>query len=148
FYYDAPSRARFNAFVDAFFNEVAARQIPNVILDVRGNGGGDPYCGAYLFRKLIDRALPYFTSDTAFYPDLKPALAPASNAFHGALYVLVDGGCFSTTGHFVSLLRYHGIGRFIGEETGGSFACTSNLLSTTLGRTHLRLSYATSTFTT
>lgn len=147
-YYDAAGHTRFFAFVDNFFNEVAARRIQNVILDLRGNGGGDPYCGSYLFQRLIDRAQPYFASYSPFYADLRGPLAPAANAFTGPLAVLIDGGCFSTTGHFSSLLKYHHIGRFVGEETGGSFACTAANQSVTLIYTQLRFSYSTNTFTT
>ncbi|ACB76937.1 S41 family peptidase [Opitutus terrae] len=147
-YYDAAGHTRFFAFIDNFFNEVAARRIQNVILDLRGNGGGDPYCGSYLFQRLIDRARSYFASTSPFYTDLRVPLAPAANAFTGSLAVLIDGGCFSTTGHFSSLLSYHRIGRFIGEETGGSFACTAANQSVTLVYTQLRFSYSTNTFTT
>ena len=34
-----------------------------------------------------------------------------------------DGGGASTTGHLCSLLKYNKIGTFIGEETGGTYAC-------------------------
>src|SRR5690606_18503564 len=70
------------------------------------------------------------------------------NRFRGRLVTLIDGGVFSTNGHFVSLLKYHDIGTLVGEESGGSFTTTSNNLTTTLGRTGLRFSYATNTFTT
>ncbi len=64
------------------------------------------------------------------------------------LYTLIDGGCFSTTGHLCSLLRYHGIGIFIGEETAGSFACTDARSHAILGHTGLILRVSTRTYTT
>ncbi|HVU22983.1 MAG TPA: S41 family peptidase [Opitutus sp.] len=145
-FYDATGHTRFFRFVDDFFSTVAQRHIANVILDLRGNGGGDPYCGAYLFQRLISRGWPYFNATTPYYPSLQLDQAPAANAFTGSLFVLIDGGCFSTTGHFTSLLKYHGIGRFIGTETGGSFACTANTRLATLLHTALRFTYATDTF--
>lgn len=147
-FYDAAGHARFNAFIDQFFNVVAARQRPSVILDLRGNGGGDPYCGAYLVSHLLRDPQPYFAATTPYYPDLRPAQSPAANAFRGPVYVLIDGGCFSTTGHVVSLLKYHQLCQFIGDETGGSYVCTAATQDVTLGRTQLRLRYATTAFAT
>jgi hypothetical protein len=73
----------------------------------------------------------FFDAGTPGYPELR-LIKPARNKFSGTMYVLIDGGCFSTTGHLCSLLRYHGIGTFIGEETAGSFACTDNRTAITL----------------
>jgi C-terminal processing protease CtpA/Prc len=39
------------------------------------------------------------------------------------LIVLADGGCYSTTEHFCALLKTHTNGIFIGDETGGFYAC-------------------------
>jgi hypothetical protein len=47
----------------------------------------------------------------------------AENLFTGKLFILIDGGCFSTTGHLCALLKYHEVGVFLGTETGGSYAC-------------------------
>lgn len=147
-FYKPEERARFRRFIGEFFAELAMRKIPSLILDLRGNGGGDPYCGADLFAHLIDRPLVYFAESGAYYPELKLRLPPAANAFTGRLILLIDGGVFSTTGHVCSLLKYHRIGTFLGEETGGSFACTANSHSEVLEHTRLRLSNATTVFRT
>jgi C-terminal processing protease CtpA/Prc len=91
-----------------------------------------------LFKRLISRQSASFSADTPGYSDLK-TLTPAPNQFTGRLYLLIDSGCFSTTGHLCSLLRYHGIGTFIGEETAGSYSCTDNSKDITLSRTGLVL---------
>ena len=44
-------------------------------------------------------------------------------SFKGKIYVLIDGGCFSTTGHMTSLLKHHKFATFIGQETGGTYTC-------------------------
>ncbi len=43
-----------------------------------------------------------------------------SNYYKGKLSVLINGGCFSTAGHFLALLRAYKIGTFYGECTQGS----------------------------
>jgi hypothetical protein len=37
----------------------------------------------------------------------------------------MDGRCFSTNGHFCSLLKYHQIGSIVGTESGGAFTCNA-----------------------
>ncbi|MEQ1554672.1 MAG: S41 family peptidase [Ferruginibacter sp.] len=42
------------------------------------------------------------------------------NYYKGNISVLINGGCFSTTGHFLSLLREHKMGTIYGEYSQGS----------------------------
>ena len=42
------------------------------------------------------------------------------NYYKGKISVLIDGGCFSTTGHLLALLRDHKIGTFYGEYSQGN----------------------------
>ncbi|MBK7816331.1 MAG: hypothetical protein IPJ60_01535 [Sphingobacteriaceae bacterium] len=41
--------------------------------------------------------------------------------FKGNIYVLINGGCFSTTCEFLSVLHYNTKAIFIGEESGGGY---------------------------
>lgn len=43
-----------------------------------------------------------------------------SNYYKGKINVLINGGCFSTTGHLLALLREYKIGKFYGEYSQGS----------------------------
>lgn len=43
-----------------------------------------------------------------------------ANYFRGNVSVLIDGACFSTTGHFLALLKEHNIGQIYGEYSQGS----------------------------
>jgi hypothetical protein len=126
--------------VDSFFATLAARHVGSLILDLRGNDGGDPYSAAYLLGYLLREPFRYFSPRSTFlHGDLKSLQPVHENRFRGDLYVLVDGGCCSTTGHFCSLLRSHGIGTFIGTYTGGSFACNGGYKEPTLRHTRIQL---------
>jgi len=110
--------------LDDFFGQLSKTDINNLILDLRGNDGGNPYGTAHLLRYFIDKPTQYFSYRSApIYDDLKRELQPFDNRFSGYIYALIDGGCFSTTGHFCSLLKYHNLATFIGGETGGSYIC-------------------------
>ncbi len=127
----------FRSFLDSTFTTIKNENIKHLILDLRGNDGGDPFCAAPLFSYLESEPLPYFAEPYGKYSELAEPVAVAENRFTGSLYVLIDSRCFSTNGHFCSLLKYHGIGTLIGTETGASFVC--NAATETWNLTHSRL---------
>lgn len=43
-----------------------------------------------------------------------------ANFYKGRISVLINGGCFSTTGHLLSLMRAYKVGKFYGEYSQGS----------------------------
>jgi hypothetical protein len=138
---------RFANMMDEFFSHLSHRNIKSLILDMRGNDGGDPYSSAYLLSFLIGKPFRYFGQLSTFlYGDLKDFQPIPDNPFSGDLYVLVDGGCYSTTGHFCSLLKYHSVGTFIGVETGGSYACNGGYKEFALKNTGINLLLPHTTF--
>lgn len=114
--------------VEPFFDQLAERGISNLIIDFRRNSGGDPYEGDFLLRYLLPEPYQYLAGDIPFqYLKLRSEKSPISeNAFSGNLYVLIDGGCFSTTGHVLSLIKENSNAVIIGQESGGGFVCNGN----------------------
>lgn len=51
---------------------------------------------------------------------------PQKHPFKGELITLTDPACFSSTGHFVALLKYNHTGRIFGECTQGNYHCSSS----------------------
>jgi len=128
----------YKTFIDDFFAKVKQDQIENVVIDVRDNSGGDPNVAAHLLSCLEKTEVPYFDEKSgSYYPHLMKPVPFADNRFSGKLYVLMNGNCFSTTGHFLALLKYHGIGTLIGEESGASFACSDASVTVNLPHTNL-----------
>lgn len=129
----------FKSFVDSSLAKVRAAGIEDLILDLRGNAGGDPWCTTHLLSYLIREPVPYFAKEYGPYAPLAKPLARAARPYEGRLYVLTDGNCFSSTGHFCSLLKHHRIGAFVGEETGGGHACNDGSKTVELRHTRVRL---------
>jgi hypothetical protein len=134
--------------VGDFFARLTNTGTGALILDVRGNDGGDPYCSSFVASHLIDRPIRYFVPGTVAYNDLVNPIPVPRHVFTGELYVLTDGWCFSSTGHLLSLLHCHRRGIFISEETGGSGTCTDASKEHVLKHTGLRLNLPRRTFTT
>ncbi len=133
----------YNDFIDDFFAKVKTDSVQTIVIDVRDNGGGDPNVAAHLLSYLEKKEVPYFDAESgSYYPHLVKPVPFAENRFTGKIYVLINGNCFSTTGHFLALLKYHDIGIMIGEESGASFACTD--ASSTASLTHTNLEFKSS----
>ncbi len=133
--------------MERFFREVSESGTDSLILDLRGNDGGGPYAAAHLLGYLIGRPFRYYSRRSTFLlGDLKKLQPVPDHTFTGKLYVLIDGGSYSTTGHFISLLKHHGVGTFIGVESGGSYACNGGYKEYRLRHTGIELLLPHTTF--
>lgn len=147
------------AFMKSSFEAIRSKGSRALILDLRGNPGGEDLLGALLFSYLSEAPFKYsddifvnrwtgtfnFAKYTDPHRDLRvpdgvaelrvdgkahitlasePLLGiqqPSKPAFTGPLYILIDGGCFSTTSDFLAVADFHHRGTFIGEESGGGY---------------------------
>ena len=132
----------FRAFIDSSFLVLKEKDINNLIIDLRGNDGGDPWCASYLFSYLEKEPVPYFIEAYHHYEDLAKPLPLPENHYSGNVYVLIDGGCFSTTGHLLGLLKYHKLVKFVGTVSGATYTCTGNVMYVPLENTGLILGTA------
>lgn len=140
---------KFAAFLNDFFAELAEKGIHKLVIDVRGNYGGGPEMARTLLSHLTEKELPYFDGELPSIYNLmgyqKP-IQPAKSVYTGAVTVLTDGGCFSTTGHLLSLLKYHKMATLVGEESGGTFVCSDSSKDVVLKHTGIRLHYSTAVY--
>jgi C-terminal processing protease CtpA/Prc len=132
----------FKAFMDSVFMVCKEKQIKILILDLRGNSGGDPFCASYLWAYLQAEPLPYFEDHYGRYDTLANPVPQPANHFTGQLYTLIDGRCFSSTGHFLGLLDYHDVGTFVGSESGATYTCTGNATYPALDHTGIMVGTA------
>jgi hypothetical protein len=144
-YYQA--HEKFRGFIDEAFDQIHRAGVRHLILDLRDNSGGDPFCTTYLLGYLEPDPVPYFARVYPQYESFAKPIPRAAGAFGGKLYVLINGKCFSSTGHFCGLLKYHKIGIFIGTESGGTYECNDARQMFELRNTRLRLFVARMTFT-
>ncbi len=110
-------------FIDDSFQEIIERKSRNLIIDVRGNGGGNSWGAAHLLRYLAKKPFTYFKEAPLGSEKLKP-LNPFENTYQGHVYFLHDGRSGSTTGQLLALAKHHRIGTLIGEESNGGIVYT------------------------
>ena len=142
------NRQKFYTFLDSAFEQIDLSKTQNLILDLRNNSGGDPFCAAKLLSCLERQPAPYFAKTYKEYESLaQPIPMAGKHVFTGNLYVLINGGCFSTTGHLCALLKYSRRAVFVGEETGGTYECNDDHIRIQTSATHLNLNVARMTYT-
>lgn len=138
---------KFKNFIREFFIKVSEENISNVILDVRGNWGGNVYCTLDLLSYLLHGEARYFIPlndeqrKNMPIEFLKPIILYKNN-FKGNLYVLTDGGNSSATTQLISILKAHNTGTYIGEETAASFKISASQNDVELLNTKVRFRYS------
>ena len=135
------------------FEQLRDHDTKTLIIDVRGNPGGDDEPGRQLFAYLTDQPFLYYRDLVlngvgfnfmryAEAPETIPAQdmvkgsddkwhytkhpnwgtqSPSAPHFAGRVMVLQNGGSFSASSEFASILRSHKRAVFIGEENGGGY---------------------------
>ncbi|MBN1879879.1 hypothetical protein JW823_07185 [bacterium] len=137
----------FREFMKTSFRLIREKGIKNLILDLRGNDGGDPFCAVILYSYLLKQPAPYFAESYGKYVSLADPVQIPENGFDGKVYVLIDGRCGSTNGHFCALLKYHDLVTFVGTPSGSTFVCNAGKnTEMTLANTSLILTVGRSSF--
>ncbi|MTI30560.1 S41 family peptidase [Xanthovirga aplysinae] len=130
----------FRTFIDESFKGINSKNIQNLIIDVRMNGGGASQASTYLLQHISSKPFIYFPNESAGYQSGKK-YGPSEMRFQGNIYILQDGDGHSSTGHFLSLVKQMRMATLIGEEAGSNFFCTDNR-KRDLKLTHTGISYS------
>ena len=164
------------AFLKAAFESIHAKGSKSLILDLRGNPGGEGELGGLLLSYLLQTPFKYYDdllinkdcgmsfSFSKYTDDKRPLTVPAGLAetrtdgkvhqivdsllglqqpsqptFAGPVYILIDGGCLSTTSEFLTEVDVRHRARFIGEESAGCYYGNNSgtVIRITLPNTHL-----------
>lgn len=130
----------YERFLKQSFKEIRSKGSENLILDLRGNGGGRDNYGALLVSYLLPQEFGYFdnilvTPDYSGYGEVIQSgkkyfmtshrglsrWQPQEDVYKGSLYILIDGRSFSTCADVATVLHHNGRGTFLGAETGGGY---------------------------
>ncbi len=102
----------FDELIDQYFKEIREKEVRNLIIDIRGNEGGNQPEKLYSY---LAKANKNDTHDQNKYYDIKQA----KNNFEGNVIVLTNERSISAQEGFVSIFKYHNRGITIGRSTPG-----------------------------
>ncbi len=140
-------------YIAGLFSELRAKKSHRLIIDVRQNGGGNPDLVAFLLEFLTKKPFKMWSrvdiklsdllieqhSNYSRYSDLAGLMLSEADdlvipqrredLFTGDLYVLIGPCTFSAAAEFAAVVKDHGLGKLIGEETGGRRQSTGDALT-------------------
>lgn len=118
----------FTNFIDSTFKNLRAKNTRSLIIDVRGNGGGQDINGSLLYSYLTDSTFRYYAKLQTVTKELTAINHPNlsiqksnPNNFKGKVYILINGLSFSATSEFCTVAKDSNRATFVGEETGGTY---------------------------
>jgi C-terminal processing protease CtpA/Prc len=148
-YYSWNNLQEFVDFIDQSFKDIEAKDIKNLIIDVRFNGGGSQSAAIHLLKYLVDKPFTYYSKAYSAgkigKAEGEELIYPMTNGYKGKVLFLIDGIGNSTTGHFMSLVKVHKLGTIIGEELGSNQFCSAGSNSCRLKNTKLNYYVANNT---
>ncbi len=139
----------FEKFIDSSFLEINKHETKNLIIDLRSNPGGSQSSSMHLLRYLVKKPFTYFSN--AEFEGKKEKIEgetsvfPYKNRHKGSCYFIIDGVGNSTTGHFMSIVKYMDLGTIIGEELGSNQFCSAGMTTCRLSNTKLEYYVANNT---
>ncbi|OQP59431.1 hypothetical protein A3860_37890 [Niastella vici] len=119
----------FNHFLDSAFTDIRNKNVTKLLIDIRGNQGGNDGNGALLYAYLTQQPFMYYASQETVsgkfaaddnHPNLKWQ-QPKQNSFAGKVYILANGRSFSASAEFSAIARSNKRALFMGEEVGGGY---------------------------
>lgn len=131
--------------VKQFFEEVSAKEIQDVIVDLRGNGGGSSYVanefleyinvdGYYGWGDAVRIRNYLFEEEGSYMKNRKK-----SPVFEGNLYVLTNLKSYSSAMDFAMLVEDNHIGTLVGEASGNMPNSYGDVLSFALPNSGLNI---------
>ena len=115
---------RFTSFIPALnkkIQEAVASMLdaPGLVIDLRGNGGGDDSVAINLANQLFDKPTQLMVARTRKGDDLYYRTRPVKRPYLGPVVVLVDGGSGSASEQLTAGLQESGRAYVVGNVTAG-----------------------------
>jgi len=147
-------RDKFASFCDSVFGLLKQRNIPNLIIDVRNNGGGSTFHGDTLFTYITNKKFTQYGQvkikisplinnnlDTIYFEEYYQRTETSHDnpkRFQGDVYMIANQNSFSSATMLAATFKCYDMGILVGEETGGVEVFFDEPILMTLPNTGIR----------
>jgi len=141
----------FSHYVNSFFDGIAQNGIDNIVIDLRGNYGGNPDVWKYFLKHLplnsVDLGVRYLRRGPLLIKrKWVMNICPFRDSFYGKIYVLTSSRTFSAAMEFAYCLQRHYNAFVVGESPGNAINCYSNMVNFVLPESNLSISVSSERF--
>ncbi len=132
--------------VKSFFQTVVDGNIPNIAVDLCGNGGGNSYVANEFIKHLDVDSYKTWDMEMRLGPILKSFKNQTikndkySTNYSGNVYVLTDSSTYSSAMKFAMLIKDNNIGKVIGEPSSNKPSSYGDILQNNTPNSKLELS--------
>lgn len=150
--YTPAARRRFKKSIDSFFSQLIQRDYQHLIIDLRGNRGGNVEISRILFRYLpvdeIKMGARYYRCGPFLFGSSVRQVnrSKKEHRFDGDIYVLTSLTTFSAAMHLADYLQGNGLAKIVGQSPGNTPTCYTNIAHFVLPNSHLSLNVSTGKF--
>ena len=150
--YSLAARTRFNNGLKELFLRMSMKNYRYLIIDLRGNPGGNVEIARELFRYLpideVKMGARYRRRGPAIFggPVSHPNRKRKDLCFEGDVYVLTSISTFSAAMHLADYLQGNGLAKIVGESPGNTPTCYTNVAHFVLPNSRLSLNVSTEKF--
>ncbi|MGB0983420.1 MAG: S41 family peptidase [Saprospiraceae bacterium] len=134
---DRYNQKHFKKQINRCFDVIFQKNVQHLIIDVRSNGGGNPAFASHILKFLFDKKFEQAQEARVIKDASKDdfmarttskwfpwygvgTFKPKRKNYKKNLYVLMNGGTFSSAVEFVTTLNKYNRATFIGSESGGN----------------------------
>lgn len=139
--------------VKSMFAEVKQKNIKNIAVDLRGNGGGSSFVGNEFVKYLpvdsySDCSYEHRCGFITFYVNSGKIKNKRNKnlTFDGNIYILTDNDTFSSARDFAMLIQDNNLGKIVGEPSANSVNCYGEVAYFYLSNTGLFVQISTKKF--
>lgn len=128
-------RDKFASFCDSVFTVLKENNTPNLIIDVRNNGGGSTFHGDTLFTYITNKKFSQYGPvkiknstmvnmefDTTYFEEYgsqQETNYTNPKRFNGDVYMIANQNSFSSATMLAATFKCYDMGTLVGKETGG-----------------------------
>jgi len=114
----------FKAEIDTYIKTIKENQIEKVVLDLRGNRGGNPACTNHLLSYFTAKEIDFYQNNELNFSRNRPlVVTPNTNHISNKnIFILTDGRCASATGQMLAVVKHNQLATIVGEESGGTYS--------------------------